>query len=261
MNSKFWHDRFAGQSAIITGGAKGLGQAIALRLAKEGATVTIVDVDKKAVDEAVAEFKSMDLDVSGAELDITNESQVEKVFAEVNKRQGKLDILVNSAAIIGQNGSPITEVDTAGFSKVLEVNVTGSFIVSKQALRLMTPRKYGRILLLASIAGRWGNPRMSPYVASKGAVIAMAKGIAKEFAGPEWDITINALAPTTVDTPMVRAMDPKVVQWMKDQIPKGSFGTPESIGEIAAFYLSPSAYYITGQCIDHSGGRNAKLPT
>jgi 3-oxoacyl-[acyl-carrier protein] reductase len=256
MTHTFWPNRFAGQTAIVTGGAKGLGQAIAWRLAKEGADVTIVDVDQEALTQAVEGFKADNLNVSAAMLNITDEKAVEKVFGDVTQKHGRLDAVVNSAAIIGPNGSPATEVDVSAFSKVLEVNVTGSFIVAKQALKFMTPRKYGRILLLASIAGRWGNPRMAPYVASKGAVIAMAKGIAKEFAGPEWDITVNTLAPTTVDTPMVRAMDPKVVQWMKDQIPKGAFGTPDSIGEIASFYLSPAAHYITGQCIDHSGGRS-----
>lgn len=256
MTTAIWPNRYAGQSAVITGGAKGLGQAIAWRLASEGAAVTIVDVDDQAIKEAVDQFRSQDLQVDGIKLDITDEAAVEQAFGQIKKKFGKLDIAVNSAAIIGPNGVPATEVDTVSFSKVIEVNVTGCFIVAKQALRLMTETKYGRILLLASIAGRWGNPRMSPYVASKGAVIALAKGMAKEFAGPEWNITINSLAPTTVDTPMVRTMDPKVVQWMKDQIPMGALGTPESIGEIASFYLSPAAHYITGQCIDHSGGRS-----
>jgi len=256
MTPNIWPNRFSGQTAIVTGGAKGLGQAIAWRLAKEGADVTIVDVDDAAIAEAIEGFKAENLEVSGAKLDITDEKAVEKIFGDVTSKHNRLDAVVNSAAIIGPNGVPATEVDSLAFAKVMEVNVVGSFIVTKQALRFMTPNKYGRILLLASIAGRWGNPRMAPYVASKGAVIAMAKGIAKEFAGPEWDITVNTLAPTTVDTPMVRTMDPKVVQWMKDQIPKGAFGTPESIGEIASFYLSPAAHYITGQCIDHSGGRS-----
>ena len=256
MTPNIWPNRYQGQTAIITGGAKGLGQAIAWRLAKEGADVTIVDVDDQAIALAIEGFNSENLEVTGAKLDITNEKAVEKIFGDVTAKNGRLDVVVNSAAIIGPNGSPATEVDVEEFAKVMEVNVVGSFIVTKQALRFMTPKKYGRILLLASIAGRWGNPRMAPYVASKGAVIAMAKGIAKEFAGPEWDITVNTLAPTTVDTPMVRSMDPKVVQWMKDQIPMGAFGTPESIGEIASFYLSPAAHYITGQCIDHSGGRS-----
>lgn len=256
MTTKVWANRFSGQSAVVTGGAKGLGEAIAWRLAAEGAAVTIVDVDEQAINSAVGKFRDQDLKVEGIKLDITDEVSVEKAFTEIERKFGKLDIAVNSAAIIGPNGVPATEVDVEGFSKVMEINVTGCFIVAKQALRLMTKKKYGRVLFLASIAGRWGNPRMCPYVASKGAVIAMAKGMAKEFAGPEWNITINSLAPTTVDTPMVRSMDPKVVQWMKDQIPMGEFGTPESIGEIASFYLSPAAHYITGQCIDHSGGRS-----
>ena len=246
-------NRFSDQVAIVTGGAKGIGRAVAERLASEGASVTIFDNDPVAITELCALAAKDGLKIDGLKVDITDEAGVQSAIAEVAGRKDRLDVLVNSAGIIGPNGVKIDEVTLADFKKTIEVNLVGSFLVTKYAVSHMVKRKYGRILLIASVAGKEGNPKMVCYSSSKGGVIALARASAKEFA--DVGITINALCPATVMTPMVASMDPKVVDYMKSKIPMGRFGTLEEVSAATAFYVSPEASFITGQALDHTGGR------
>jgi len=245
--------RFEGQVAIVTGGAKGIGKAVAERLAGEGANVTIFDSDKEAILQACAEAKAASFAIDGLKVDITDESSVKSAIDEVAGRNGRLDIVVNSAGIVGPNGVKIAEVSLSEFKKTIDVNLIGSFLMTKYSVSHMAQRGYGRILLIASVAGKEGNPKMVSYSASKGGVIALARAAAKEYA--DVGITINALCPATVMTPMVAAMDPKVVDYMKSKIPMGRFGTLEEVSAVTAFYVSAEASFITGQALDHTGGR------
>ena len=246
-------NRFSSQIAVVTGGAKGIGRAVVERLANESAAVTIFDTDKTALSDACKRFSAQQLKVDAFTVDITDEEQVQNALAEVAGRHGRLDIMINSAAIIGPNGIKTGEVSVADFRTTLEINLVGSFLMTKYSIPHMLKKSYGRILLLASIAGKEGNPNMCCYSASKGGVIALARSVAKEYATT--GITVNSLAPATVMTPMVESMDPKVVEYMKSKIPMGRFGTLEEVASVVAFYDSPDASFITGQALDHSGGR------
>lgn len=249
MNMK----RFSEQVAIVTGGGKGIGKAIAERLASEGASVTIFDNDEGSIAEAREAAKKRGFVIDGLRVDVSDETSVQTAIGQVVAQRGRLDIVVHSAGIIGPNGVKIAEVPLAEFKKTLDVNLIGSFLVTKHAVPSMEKRGYGRILLLASVAGKEGNPKMVSYSTSKGGVIALARAAAKEYA--DAGITINALCPATVMTPMVEGMDPKVVEYMKSKIPMGRFGTLDEVSAVAAFYVSPEASFITGQALDHTGGR------
>ena len=245
--------RFDKQVAIITGGAKGIGKAVCERLAKEGSLVTIFDTDSQAITDTCKTLSAAGLKVDGLKVDITDEASVTNAISEVAGRHGRLDVLVNSAGIIGPNGVKSADVSVADYKKTIEVNLIGSFVVTKCALPHMVKNKYGRILLIASVAGKEGNPKMASYSSSKGGVIALARAVAKEYA--ENGITVNALCPATIMTPMVESMDPKVVEYMKSKIPMGRFGTLDEISSLVAFYVSPEASFVTGQALDHTGGR------
>ncbi len=245
--------RFNSQVAIVTGGAKGIGRAVTQRLANEGGAVTIFDTDSAAIAETCKELSLAGVKVDGLQVDITDEQSVKSAIDEVAGRHGRLDVLVNSAGIIGPNGVKTAEVPLAEFKKTIEVNLVGSFLVTKHALPHMVQRSYGRILLIASVAGKEGNPKMASYSSSKGGVIALARSASKEYA--ENGVTINSLCPATILTPMVESMDPKVVEYMKSKIPMGRFGTLEEISALVAFYVSPEASFVTGQALDHTGGR------
>ncbi len=245
--------RFNDQIAIVTGGGKGIGRAVAERLASEGAKVTIFDSDPAAITEVCGAAKKSNYLIDGVKVDITDEASVKSAISEVAERSGRLDIVVNSAGIVGPNGLTIDDVPLAEFRRTIDVNLIGSFLMTKHAVPHMKKNKYGRILLIASVAGKEGNPKMASYSASKGGVIALARAAGKEFA--DLGITVNALCPATVMTPMVAAMDPKVVDYMKSKIPMGRFGTLDEVSAVTAFYVSPEASFITGQALDHTGGR------
>lgn len=246
-------ERYKSQVAIVTGGAKGIGKSVAERLAKENCAVTIFDMDSDAITACCKEFAAAGLKVDGLKVDITDENSVANAMNEVAGRHGRLDVLVNSAGIIGPNGVKSADVSVADYKKTIEVNLIGSFVVTKCALPHMVKNKYGRILLIASVAGKEGNPKMAAYSSSKGGVIALARAVAKEYA--EDGITVNSLCPATIMTPMVESMDTKVVEYMKSKIPMGRFGTLDEISALCAFYCSPEASFVTGQALDHTGGR------
>ena len=242
--------RFEGQVAVVTGGASGIGKAVALRLAREGARVVIADHNEAALNAAREEFGS---EVSSLPLDITDETQVREGLARVVEEHGKLDILFNSAGIPGATGTKITDYDTAIYEKVVRVNQLGSFLVTKYALMHMHEQNYGRILLMASIAGKDGNPGMAGYTSTKAAVIGLVKGVGKEFA--ETGVTVNALAPAVISTPLNQQTDPEMLKYMTDKIPMKRLGTVEETAALACWIMSVEASFNTGCVFDLSGGR------
>ncbi|MEM7386811.1 MAG: SDR family NAD(P)-dependent oxidoreductase [Verrucomicrobiota bacterium] len=246
-------NRFENQVAVVTGGGDGLGFEIARRLAREGASVWIVDRSNRAMEKRQEEAEKEGLRLAKVNADVAEESEVAGLFEAVVEKEGRLDVVVNCAGVVGPNGMKITEVPVQGFDDVCAVNLRGSFNVSKQALRQMEGPGYGRILLIASIAGKEGNAGMCCYSASKAGVIGLTKAIGKEYA--ETGITINALAPAVIRTAMVAGMEPEQVTYMTEKIPMKRCGTLEEVASLACWIVSPEASFNTGFTFDLSGGR------
>jgi 3-oxoacyl-[acyl-carrier protein] reductase len=245
--------RFEGQAAIVTGGGSGIGKHIALRLAREGAAVTLWDHDRAGLDRAIAEFRAAGLDAAGEKIDVADEPAVAAATAEAARHRGRLDVMVHCAGIANNKPAPITEVPFADFERVHRVNLLGSFVCAKQALLAMKPRGYGRILLFASIAGKEGNAGMCAYSSSKAGVIGLVKSVGKEFA--ESGITVNAIAPAVIRTAMVEAQAPEQVKYMTDKIPMKRTGTLDEIAALSCWIVSREASFTTAFTFDLSGGR------
>lgn len=245
--------RFEGQVAIVTGGIGGLGKGIVGRLASEGAEVCIFDLDEGGMGEVVEEFEGEGFKISWKKVDVTDEESVKNGIEAVADEAGRLDIMVNCAGVIGPNNHRITEVAMADYDVTLAVNLRGSYLMTKYALVEMEKRDYGRVLLIASIAGKEGNAKMSPYSISKAGVIGLVKAVGKEYA--ETGITVNALAPAAIYTSMLENADPAAVQYMIERIPMQRFGKPEELAATAAWIVSPEASFNTGFAFDMSGGR------
>ncbi len=246
-----FENRFAGKTAVVTGGASGIGRAIVERLAKEGAHVTLFDLDRQAMGAVAGELSAFG--VEARHVDVTEEAAVAEAMEALVAERERLDVVVHCAAIVGPTSTVITDVGLDDFEEVLKVNLLGSFVVTKQALRLMREKNTGRILLFASMAGKEGNPGMSPYSTSKAGVIGLVKSVGKELA--ETGITVNAIAPAVIRTPMVEAADPAQVKYMTDKIPARRTGTLDEAAAIACWIVSDEASFCTGFTFDLSGGR------
>jgi len=245
--------RFEGQVAIVTGGADGLGKGICQRLGSEGAKIAIFDFNESKMAETVQELTAAGITASSHKVDVADEGSVKQAIAAVVKQYSKLDISINCAGIVGPNGVKLADVDGAAFDKVIAVNLKGSFNITKHSIPHMLTNNYGRILLIASIAGKEGNAGMAAYSTSKAGVIGLAKSVGKEYA--ETNVTINALAPAVIRTAMVDQMQPDQVKYMTEKIPMKRCGTIEEVASTAAFIVSKEASFNTGFCFDLTGGR------
>ena len=238
------------QQAIVTGGASGIGLAIAKKLHALGVKVLLCDIDPQKLDAA---RKTVGENARTICVDVTDLKAVEIAIGELIHQTGPIDILINSAGITGITNVKSHEVDPANVDLVFRVNFFGSFNTARAVLPGMLQQSYGRILHIASIAGKEGNAGMMAYSASKAAVIGMTKAQGKELA--ETGITVNALAPAVIRTPMVEAMPPAQVTYMTERIPMKRCGTLDEIADMAAFIVSPEASFTTGFTFDLSGGR------
>lgn len=239
---------FQEQVAVVTGGAAGLGLSIAKALADQGVRLVLLDRHARALKDLQGTFP-----FEYHTVDISSEEQVRRAIREIAASFGRIDILVNSAGITGVTGIKSHETNAEDVRKVLEVNFMGSYFTAKHTLPVMLRNNYGRILHIASIAGKEGNAGMLAYSASKAAVIGMTKVQGKEYA--ETGITINALAPAVIHTAMVDAMPPEQVKYMTDKIPMKRCGTLEEIAAMALYIVSPKNSFTTGFTFDLSGGR------
>lgn len=240
--------RFEGRVAIVTGGASGIGEATARRLAAEGAKVALFDADAANLERVAGEIGAASFVV-----DIGNEATVRDSVAAVARQYGRLDIAVNSAGVVGPTSTKIVDFDSEAFARVLQINLFGSFYITKYAIPHMLVNNYGRVLLLASIAGKEGNPGMIGYSASKAAVIGIAKAIGKEYA--ESGITVNAMAPAVIASPMNAKTSPAQLQYMIDRVPMKRLGSVEEAAAMACWIVSEEASFNTGAVFDLSGGR------
>ena len=245
--------RFSNKIAIITGSAEGIGKAVAYRLGKEGATLALFDLNKVLLQKTVKEFEKDGIKTKGYPLDISNETEVSKSVSQVEKEWQKIDILVNSAGIVGPTSTKITNFPTAEFDRIYEVNLKGSFLITKYTLKKMEKVGIGRILLIASMAGKEGNPGMVGYSATKAGVIGLVKGVAKEFA--DTNITVNGLAPAVIKTTMNENTSAEQLAYMTAKIPMKRLGTVEEVAAMACFIVSDENSFSTGFIYDISGGR------
>ena len=246
-------DRFTNQVAIITGGADGIGKGIAQRLATEGATVVLFDINSEQLERTVAEFNAQGYTVAGHVVDISQEGPVEAGIQSVVDTYGKLDIMVNSAGIVGPTSTRITDFSVADYDRIYQINLRGAFLMTKYAIKAMEPNNYGRILHLASIAGKEGNPFMAGYSSMKAGVIGLVKGIGKEYA--ETGITVNGIAPAVIRTAMNENTAPEQLAYMTAKIPMKRLGTVEEVAALAAWIVSNESSFTTGFIFDLSGGR------
>jgi 3-oxoacyl-[acyl-carrier protein] reductase len=245
--------RFTNKVAVISGGATGIGKAIACRLGQEGATVALFDINKMSLKKTVEEFKKKNISVKGYITDISNEEQVSKAITQVEKEWKKIDILVNSAGIVGPTSTKIIDFATSDFDKLYEVNLKGAFLITKYTLKKMEKTGNGRVLLISSMAGKEGNPGMVGYSATKAGIIGLVKGVAKEFA--DTNITVNGLAPAVIRTIMNENTSAEQLAYMTAKIPMKRLGTVEEVAAISCFIVSDENSFSTGFIYDISGGR------
>jgi 3-oxoacyl-[acyl-carrier protein] reductase len=232
-----------GQVALVTGAARGIGEAIACRLSRAGAAVAVADLDPPAAPPPAG---------LAIQLDVTSPGSVQRAVEQVLEWRGRLDILVNNAGIAGRS-APIWEQTDEDWRQVLDVNLSGVFHCCRAAIPPMRRHRYGRIVNVASIAGKEGNPNMVAYSASKAGVIALTKSLAKEVATE--GICVNAVAPAVVRTPILDQLSQEQVDYMTSRIPMRRTGTTEEIAAVVHFLSSPDCSFVTGQCYDASGGR------
>lgn len=245
--------RFTDKIAVVTGGASGIGKAIASRLGQEGATLALLDANAKLLETTTNEFIAQGIGATGYAVDISNEQELQSAIDAITARDKRIDVLVHAAGIVGPTSTKITEYSSADFDKVYQVNLKGSFLITKLVVTEMAKTGRGRILLLASIAGKDGNPGMVGYTATKAGVIGLVKGVAKEFATT--GITINGLAPAVIRTAMNDNTSQQQLDYMIAKIPMQRLGTVEEVAAMSCFIVSDENSFSTGFVYDISGGR------
>lgn len=246
-------ERHKNKIAIVSGGANGIGKAVAQRLGREGATVAVFDIDRLELEKVVKELQVQHIDASGYPINVGSEEDVRNAVQAVYEKYGRIDILIHAAGIVGPTSTNITDYSTLDFDKIYEVNLRGTFLIAKFTLQVMKKAGTGRLLLISSIAGKEGNPGMVGYSATKAGVIGLVKGVAKEFATTH--ITVNGLAPSVIETPMNKNTSPDQLAYMKAKIPMQRLGTVEEVAALSCFIVSDENSFSTGFIYDISGGR------
>ena len=238
-----------GQVAVITGGGQGLGLAIARRLVASGAKVSLWDVNADVLAAAKTELGAA---ASTSIVNIADYDAVAAATAAVEAALGRIDILVNSAGIAGKN-APLDEYDLAEWRRVIDIDLNGTFYVNRAIVPGMKARNYGRIVNIASIAGKEGNPNASAYAAAKAGVIGMTKALGKELA--KYDIAVNAITPATAKTRILDELKPEFIDYMLSRIPRGRFLEVDEAANMVAWLVSRENSFTTASVFDLSGGR------
>ncbi len=239
-----------GKIALVTGAAQGIGRDIALALASDGADVAICDVNLDAAQKTAGDIEAKGRKSLALKANVAASADVTAMIDKVVETFGKIDILVNNAGIT--RDGLILRMKDEDWDLVLSINLKGSFLCTKAALKYMSKQRGGTIINIASIVGAMGNAGQANYVASKAGLIGLTKTIAREYANR--GITANAVAPGFIDTAMTQALSENVRQDLAKQIPMGKLGTPEDVANAVRFLASPWASYITGQVIHVNGG-------
>ncbi len=241
----------AGQVALVTGGGRGIGQAIATTLAAAGATVVInYRGNAEAASATVANIIARGGQASALQADVSDAAAVERLFAAVLEQHGQLDVLVNNAGIT--RDGLLLRMKDEDFDAVLDTNLRGLFLCTRAALRPMTRRRSGRIINIASVVGILGNAGQANYAAAKAGIIGFTRATAREIASR--NITVNAVAPGYIETEMTASIRPEARAALLESIPLGRLGTPQDVAALVCFLASPQAGYITGQTLVVDGG-------
>jgi NAD(P)-dependent dehydrogenase (short-subunit alcohol dehydrogenase family) len=243
---------FADQVAIVTGAATGIGHAIASRLGGEGARILIVDLDRDEAEGAAGEFAASGIDVRIQVGDVADPAVAASSVSQALDAWGRIDVLVNNAGI-GGNVAPIWELPVEEMDRVYRSNLRGVFLFCQQVIPHMMERDYGRIVNIASIAGKEGNPRMVPYSATKAAVIGLTKSVGKELANT--GIRANCITPAVIQTRILDQLTPAQVDYMLERIPMGRTGEVSEVAALVAWLASKECSFSTGAVFDISGGR------
>ena len=241
-----------GRIALVTGAAEGIGFATARRLAQAGAAVAVADLDGAAAARAVEELARDGATAIAVAVDVSDEQAVREMARAVREGLGDADILINNAGITGGTNE-VQDFDIVAWDRTIAVNLRGVFLCCRFVLPGMQAKGYGRIVNVASIAGKEGNPRLSAYSASKAGVIGFTKSLAKEVA--RQNIIVNAIAPAVIATRINDATPPDVLAYMIERIPMGRVGQPEEVAALIHWLSSDECTFTTGQCLDISGGR------
>jgi 3-oxoacyl-[acyl-carrier protein] reductase len=242
--------KLAGKVALVTGGAQGIGKAVALLLARNGADIVVSDINLEKAEETAKEVQTLGRKALATKVDVATLSDVEKMVEAILAQFGKVDILVNNAGIA--RDKLILRMTEEDWDAVLNINLKGTFNCTKAVVRHMSKQKSGKIVNIASVVGEMGNAGQGNYAASKAGVIGFTKTIAREFA--QRGINVNAIAPGYIETPMTDALPDKVKEELKRLIPMDRLGKPEDVAEAVLFLVSESANYITGQVLNVNGG-------
>lgn len=238
----------SGRTAVVTGGAQGIGQATARRLAESGSTVAIWDIDGAAALRAASEIEN----AVAVACDVTGWESVSTALQTTLTALGQVDILVNSAGIAGPNAL-VEDYDIDAWRRIMEINLTGTFLVNRAIVPGMKAHNYGRIVNIASVAGKEGNPTASAYSASKAGVIGFTKALGKELA--EFDIAVNCITPAAARTPIFDQMSEEHIAYMLSKIPRARFVEVEEIASMVGWLCSAENSFTTASVFDLSGGR------
>jgi 3-oxoacyl-[acyl-carrier protein] reductase len=240
-----------GKTAVITGSARGLGKAIALKLAKMGANIVLNDIPSSdVIDSTAEEFKAAGYNVVVTKGDVRCQEDIDNMVKKAIESYGSIDILVNNAGIT--KDTLIIRMSEKDWDDVLDINLKGAFLCTKAIVKVMMKQRRGKIINIASVAGVMGNPGQANYSASKAGLIGLTKSTAKEMASR--GITCNAVAPGLIQSKMTDILPDKVKENYLTNIPLGRFGTPEDIADVVGFLASPDSDYVTGQVIHIDGG-------
>jgi 3-oxoacyl-[acyl-carrier protein] reductase len=239
-----------GQYGIVTGGTRGIGKAIAESLAQKGVNLIVASRTLASAHEVASSLSKTGVTVLGMKLDVSDAAEVEKVFDVARKEFGRIDILVNNAGIT--KDGLLMRMKEDAWDAVMDINLKGVFLCSREAIKDMTRQRYGRIINITSVAAFMGNPGQANYSASKAGIVGFTKTVAREYAVR--GITVNAVAPGFIETAMTDVLPENIKEEMKKMIPLGRFGTVGDIAGAVVFLASPDAGYITGQVIHVNGG-------